>query len=144
MDGYDTESGAYTLRVTCPPTPTFVGNLSCGQTAVGDTTNANNTQTGVNAAPEHWFGFDVPHTGAYVFDTCGSDFDTFLLVFLRTGPSPLTDVGLEVATCDNCGTCGSDAQLTVALTPGSYVVPSPCLHRMQCGHDMSTFHLITM
>jgi hypothetical protein len=64
----------------------------------------------------------VSQTGEYLFDTCGSEFDTYLLIFEKTGSNPGINVGEQIASCDGCGNCGSQAQLAVLLTPGAYWV----------------------
>lgn len=121
MEGVGDASGAYNLAVTCPRTPTFVGTITCGQVAIGNTTGAN--QTVGLSAPAHWFAFNAVASGTFFIDSCGSSFDTVIRVFRRTGTSPVTGVGVEIATCDDapaCGNCGGQGQLSRFLTAGSY------------------------
>ena len=91
---------------------------------MGNTTNATSTRAHVDAneSPEHWYSFDTLRAGEFLFDTCGSEFDTLVLVFEKTGSNPGIDVGVEITSCDDCGECGNQAQLAVLLTPGSYWV----------------------
>ena len=78
IEGFSSNSGVYQVAVSCPvPTPVVVGTLTCGTNVTGNTTGANHT-VGM-AAPENWFMFTAPQTGIYIFDSCGSSYDTFVL-----------------------------------------------------------------
>eukprot|EP00037_Helgoeca_nana_P006679 m.61298 g.61298 ORF g.61298 m.61298 type:complete len:667 (-) comp17542_c0_seq2:1448-3448(-) len=79
------------------PNMTIGGSIMCGNTANGSTIGAQNTIG--HATGEHWYSFTAPVTGNYVFNTCGSAFDTWVHVTRRSGSSR----GALVYSCDDCG-----------------------------------------
>ena len=44
----------------------------------------------------------------------------YIHIYNRNGTSAITDVGSQVATCDDCGPCGLQTVLSVQLTAGNY------------------------
>lgn len=50
------------------------------------------------------YNLSVAITGYYTFDSCGSGFDTWLSVYAQTASG---GYGSVVATCDDCGPCGT-------------------------------------
>jgi hypothetical protein len=93
IQGFASSFGAYQVTVSCgnplnstPPTPAptaaptatpiavVVGTLTCGTDVTGNTTGRDNTVG--SQAPEEWWMFTAPATGLYIFDSCGSNYDT--------------------------------------------------------------------
>ena len=101
MDGFSSSRGTYRLVITCPATRTIRGTVSCAQTVTGTTTGAANTVG--HSAPENWWRFAAPRNGLYVFNSCGSSYDTYIHIYQRTTSDA---VGARVSTCDDCGPCG--------------------------------------
>lgn len=66
----------------------------------------------------------------YTFSTCGSSFDSFVHVYTNDG----NWLGTEVAACDDCGPCGTQAVLTVpSLTQVFTMLRQGLVHtRCQC------------
>ena len=85
MEGFSSSNGAYQVAVSCPvvtpPTPVVVGTLTCGTNVTGNTTGANHT-VGMGA-PENWYMFTAPQTALYIFDSCGSSYDTYVFTSLH-------------------------------------------------------------
>lgn len=136
VDGYDDSVGIYKLTATCPtpeaqsaPPPTD-GIVTCGATITGTTVggvslvDADTVFTryrdspdvsccGVqqprisnSSAPERWYEFTAPTTGHYTFDTCGSEANTYLHVFVR---DPITNhYGDQLAQRDSNDGCRSN------------------------------------
>jgi hypothetical protein len=78
IDGFSSQSGAYTVVTTCPSTtvqPVIRGNVACNSLVAGNT--AGGTHTVGHAAPENWWRFVAPVSGMYTFNTCGSSYDTW-------------------------------------------------------------------
>lgn len=78
IDGFASSSGTYRLGITCPQGAYYQGTLGCNATVVNSTAGASHSLVG-HPAPEHLYRFTAPSSGAYVFNTCGSSFDTFLV-----------------------------------------------------------------
>jgi hypothetical protein len=114
LAGYDNSAGAYTLTVSCPIT--VVGDVACGETRSGNT-SASVSSVG-HAAPDNWWRMIAPRDGMYTFDTCGSNYDTWVHVYTRVGES----VGPQVSSCDDCGDCDINAVLDTTLDAGDYWV----------------------
>ncbi len=94
----------------------FIGLLEGPRCPSGDyagsTLGATN-QVG-NAAGDALFPFSLLEPLTVVFDSCGSDFDTYLRVFDA-------NLGTQLCGCDDCGDCGSQTILTCELPAGDYV-----------------------
>eukprot|EP00037_Helgoeca_nana_P027609 m.316925 g.316925 ORF g.316925 m.316925 type:complete len:2014 (-) comp27552_c0_seq1:55-6096(-) len=91
-----------------------LGEAMCGDVLRGNTNTGYNTVGG--AGPELLYDFEPSLTGQYTLDSCGSAFDTWLRVFTE-------DMSTQVASCDDCGPCGTRSVLTMDLTAGEkYVV----------------------
>jgi len=77
---------------------------------VEDNTNFPGVHELGGLSAEHTWSFNVSRNGgeAVNFDTCGSDYDTWLRIFNADGQ--------EVAQCDDCGDCGGQAGVTTNLT----------------------------
>ena len=122
VDGFSTRSGAYRLLTTCPvPSPGEVavqGNVACGIVVTGNSATGTNT-VGTGTAPEHWWRFQAPTTGSYVFNSCGSSYDSWIHIYNRVGNNTR---GSRVSTCDDCGPCGLRTVLTTLLVAGPYFV----------------------
>ena len=61
------------------------------------------------------FLFCVTIPGRFTFDSCGSDYDTWLRVWT------LEDAN-EVAECDDCGQCELRSVLSTTLVVGCYLL----------------------
>jgi hypothetical protein len=101
--------------VSCITMP-VEGIATCGNTYTGTTAVGGTEYVSYSAGPEVWWAFTVPAsaTGTYVFDTCGSSFDTYAYIYTRTASNTL---GTAVSSCDDCGPCGNTAVLTVPSLP---------------------------
>ena len=118
VEGFASMEGAYTVDMTCNA-PVNIGQLDtiqCGQTVTGDTS----TSSGTNlipggSSPENLFAFSIPSLGLVQFNSCGSQFDTWLRV---VAPS----FGEEFESCDDCGSCGLQTVLDLDLPAGEYVL----------------------
>jgi len=89
------------------------GEIECGERIAGDTSSPGVSVRGEDS-PEHTYSFvagvDSAGTG-YRISTCGSQLDTFLRIF--------DSAGAEIAACDDCGGCGTQAVIDIAgLTAG--------------------------
>ena len=100
---------------TPAPTAALIhrGEIKCGERITGDTRSPGVSVRGGDS-PEHTYSFvagaDIAGTG-YQISTCGSSFDTFLRIF--------DSAGAQIAECDDCGGCGTQAVIDVAgLTAG--------------------------
>ena len=85
------------------------GEIACSD-VVEDNTNFPGVHELGGLSAEHTWSFNVSRNGgeAVNFDTCGSDYDTWLRIFNADGQ--------EVAQCDDCGDCGGQAGVTTNLT----------------------------
>jgi len=121
MDGYSNSSGTYRLGVTCPGVPTIEGTLNCNSNITGNTATASHSVG--QPAPEHHFALTVTSSQTYVFNSCGSAYDTWISIYNRRGTSNSGNIlGNSVSSCDDCGPCGTRTVLTTQLTQGNYVV----------------------
>ena len=96
---------APTASPTSSPTPSsHRGAITCGA-VVEDNTNLPGVHALGGVSVEHTWSFNVSDRGEAVnFDACGSDFDTWLRIYNADGA--------EVASCDDCGGCGVQTNLT--------------------------------
>jgi len=117
VDGFSSNRGAYRLQTICPTRVTIQGTVGCGTVISGN--SATGTNTVGNPAPEHWWRFQAPVTGSYIFNSCGSNYDTWVHIYRRIGTS---QVSTRVSTCDDCGPCGTRTVLTSTLSAGAYFV----------------------
>eukprot|EP00035_Acanthoeca_spectabilis_P014776 m.288184 g.288184 ORF g.288184 m.288184 type:complete len:1009 (+) comp16220_c0_seq41:105-3131(+) len=97
----------------------FVGILTCDVPVTHSTATVGaNSLVSPNPSPEHNYDFVATTAGVYTFDSCDSDFDTYLWVLNSTGG--------VIAQCDDfCnGTCSQAfrTRVSVALVPGTYRV----------------------
>ena len=83
----------------------------CGQTLTGSTSGKSN-EIG-NAAPDSIYEFCTTKSGYHTFNSCGSNFDTWLRVQTH-------DLSRELLSCDDCGSCGTQSILTGWLEAGCY------------------------
>ena len=94
---------------------TTQGDLVCGAVVEGDTTGA--ADAGHHSSGDHFWRFAVTATTEVEFNTCGSDFDTYLRIFDGTNTQ-----GPQLATDDD-GCQGSlNSKLHHVFEPGSYTV----------------------
>ena len=120
VEGWSSNEGNYSVSMACQNETEdiayFDGSMSCGDRVNGSTFNAG-SHVGA-ASGDHIYYFQVlePGLANVVFDSCGSNFDTWLKIFdhnLRT----------EYFHCDDCGSCGTSAVIdTGFLAPGEYAV----------------------
>jgi hypothetical protein len=95
-----------------------LGSAVGGAVATGDTVGSPNVVTPSCAesnAPEHIFRWTAPASGAWIFDTIGSRFDTMLVV-LRSCSGP------ELACNDDTAGFGTASRVTVRLMAGETVL----------------------
>ena len=120
VDGYNTNSGAFSLRSTVQTAQ------GCGAEALAgglpltvDATTAGASEYGGSCggggAPEHVFSWSAPQAGTYTIHTTDSDFDTVL--YVRDGSC----VGAEL-DCDDDGGPGTQSSMTLALQAGQEIV----------------------
>eukprot|EP01048_Picozoa_sp_COSAG05_P003981 COSAG05_NODE_197_length_14521_cov_113.902995_6_plen_365_part_00 len=138
VEGYGNDLGHFDITMTCSTeSQGFVdGELECGAPVSGSTVAAG-SHVGQGAS-DHIYSFTVNTPGVYEFDSCCSQFDTWLRVFRGTdtnltnvldlnddntnactGP---TDVGCELYSCDDCGPCGTRTMLQGHLEAGPYLL----------------------
>eukprot|EP00036_Acanthoecidae_sp_10tr_P004138 CAMPEP_0182939512 /NCGR_PEP_ID=MMETSP0105_2-20130417/45742_1 /TAXON_ID=81532 ORGANISM="Acanthoeca-like sp., Strain 10tr" /NCGR_SAMPLE_ID=MMETSP0105_2 /ASSEMBLY_ACC=CAM_ASM_000205 /LENGTH=582 /DNA_ID=CAMNT_0025078919 /DNA_START=95 /DNA_END=1843 /DNA_ORIENTATION=+ len=124
VEGFRSGVGRYEVEMRCAGVPaadhstSYRGPIVCGQEVDGSTVGGGRLVGG--PAPEVHFSFNVPNGSAadrtVTFSTCGSSFDTLLRIFHGT------DLGVQYASCDDCGVCGNRATVTYALPAGNYTV----------------------
>ena len=118
--GYDDdESGLFTLRwrlVAVAANDAFAAaetlegpRGSVTGSTLGATLEPGEPAHGPRSTGSVWFAWTSPVTGAIVFETCGSSFDTLLAVYTGTAVTTLTDVGRNDDSCDE----GSRVRLSV-------------------------------
>lgn len=120
VDGYDAESGSFTLATVsqtaagCEPSD-LAGPLPL--TGEGSTSGISQAEgsCGGEEAPEFAFAWTAPAAGMYTIHTTDSDFDTVL--YVRDGSC----VGEELA-CDDDGGPSTQSLLTVTLAAGQDIV----------------------
>ena len=93
--------------------PLDVGRLSCDSEVSGSTVGE--PSLGGEPAGDASFLFCVTSPGRFTFDSCGSDYDTWLRVWT------LEDAD-EVAECDDCGQCELRSVLSTTLVVGCYLL----------------------
>ena len=96
--------------------PSAQGDLVCGATVQGDTTGA--ADAGHHASGEHFWQFTVTATTEVEFDTCGSNFDTYLRIFNGTS----TQGPQLAADDDGCQQGNFNSRLHHVFEPGLYTV----------------------
>jgi hypothetical protein len=90
--------------------------IHCDGAVSGSTFGRPSTCGGV--APDSFYNFYADSGGSYVFDACGSSYDTYLRVY-----SGRSSCSKEVVACDDCGPCGFNTVLTTTLSkPGWYTI----------------------
>ena len=118
IEGYNDSEGDYSVQMNCPATTGVVtgftdGDIACGESVVGTTIEAG-SHVG-NGASDHIYSFSLSEdqAGFVQFDSCESDFDTYLRVFN-------SDLTSEITGCDDCGPCGVQTVLDAQLSAGEY------------------------
>jgi hypothetical protein len=118
IEGYASSEGEYSVQMNCPTTTGVVtgftdGDIACGDSVVGTTLEAG-SHVG-NGASDHIYSFSLgeDQAGFVQFDSCASDFDTYLRIFN-------SDLTAEIAGCDDCGPCGLQTVLDAQLPAGEY------------------------
>lgn len=120
VDGYDSESGAFTLSTSAQTADGCDASDLAGAlplTESGPTTGASNEEgsCGGDGAPELVFAWTAPQAGTYTIHTTGSDFDT--LLYVRDGSC----IGEELG-CDDDGGPSTQSSLTLKLAAGQDIV----------------------
>jgi hypothetical protein len=106
------DSANYASFSPCPNGPEYDGPISCGEMVTGNTGGAMNNVG--NTAGDHLYTFTLSQPETVEFDTCGSNFDTYARIYTP-------DLMSQLAECDDCGGCGSQAVLVANLAAGNYV-----------------------
>eukprot|EP00041_Stephanoeca_diplocostata_P008019 m.115179 g.115179 ORF g.115179 m.115179 type:complete len:567 (+) comp17137_c0_seq10:1-1701(+) len=136
VDGDGTgQEGAYNLAVSCPVDSVIVrGSAECGGNYTGDTSEG--VDGILDVSPEEvWIVTVVDNRTEYVFDTCGSDFDTIVHVLNTSAEENYNiETSVEYSTCDDCGPCGLSAVVTIVLDPGTYFVVVEGFDDEEIGH----------
>lgn len=113
IEGYGSNEGIYSVTMSCEPFSRDIeGTLECGRTVTGNTDGAG---AGMVFASGHYYTFSLPTQGLVQFDSCDSDYDTFLRVFSA-------NLDTELDSCDDCGDCGVQTVLDTDLPAGSYTL----------------------
>jgi hypothetical protein len=128
IEGYSTAEGVYELRMLCQAEAAaleYDGEIHCNSTRVGDTTPNNQiwrSNVGQEST-EHLYNFTVAAGGVgnLEFDTCGSDFDTY--VTMRS-----LDLEHTYAGCDDCGACDGYQAVLVSKHPAPTERPTRAVH----------------
>ena len=101
-------NGDYSVTMNCPDDGFVDGTLDCGDTVTG-TTVESSSHFGEQSG-DHIYEFSLTRGAHFVqFDSCASQFDTFLRVMSA-------DLSIELAACDDCGPCGDRTVLDLYLT----------------------------
>ncbi|OQX01839.1 MAG: hypothetical protein BWK80_59135, partial [Desulfobacteraceae bacterium IS3] len=101
VDGYEANSGSIILnwRKADPPANDNFANATVLTGITGQTTGSN-----INATPEGestwyvksvWWKWTAPETGAFYFDTHGSNFGTTLTVYIGSAVDSLTEIAVN-------------------------------------------------
>lgn len=100
IEGFSSAEGEYQVTMNCITSDggdSFLdGNIACGETVTGSTVSAG-SHIG-NGASDHVYEFALnpqPQEQVVQFDSCGSQFDTYLRVTQNTVN------GLQLAGCDD-------------------------------------------
>ena len=123
VNGFNTESGMYTLTATqivdtCP-TATDLGMATGDMVAMGMNASGSDlrgTTCQGNTGQEVYFTWTAPADGTYTFSTNGSDYDTVLAILDDCGVA-----GAELA-CDDDGGTGLQSSVTIPMTSGETVI----------------------
>lgn len=126
VEGYSYNEGHYSVEMNCVlqdqgGTDLYDGRVDCGTTVSGDTSAGmwqSHVQIAGNDASEHIYLFTIPAGGManIEFDSCDSEFDTWLLVMTP-------DLSTEITGCDDCGPCDTRSVLqTGPLEEGEYAL----------------------
>ena len=130
VEGFNTDTGAYSVTMNCPDAGVFLdGHIECGDTVSGNTVGAG-SHVG-NGASDHVYSFSITSSMLGVtFDSCASEYDTYLRVLRGTQDTLAECVDLdncpqEAAGCDDCGECGVQTVLTLdpVLDPATAALP---------------------
>ena len=80
IEGYSSLEGVYSVTMTCEPFSRDIeGPIACGETVSGNTVGAGSGM--VSQSGSHYYTFSMQTQGLVQFDSCNSDYDTFLRVF---------------------------------------------------------------
>lgn len=120
VDGYNTNSGAFSLRSTVQTAQgcgaeALAGGLPLTVEATTAGASEYGGSCGGGGAPEHVFSWSAPQAGTYTIHTTDSDFDTVL--YVRDGSC----VGEEL-DCDDDGGPGTQSSMTLTLQAGQEIV----------------------
>ncbi len=112
--GFNGEGGYYTMAMTCGDDPVPMekkGDISCGEVLEGDTSGLTNQVANTNPSGEDVYEFKISGVKTNViFDTCQSEFDTFIAVY--------NDEGNRLFVNDDF--CGIKSKLDIVIDPGTY------------------------
>jgi hypothetical protein len=110
VEGYENDSGPFAVTMHCGIASAVEGAITCGNTVTGQI----EAQDGTGAKP-YFYTFQTIVDSAVQFDSCASDFDTFLRIYSN-------DMMNELHSCDDCGPCGTRTVLDAQLPAGNYVL----------------------
>eukprot|EP00958_Prasinococcus_capsulatus_P030127 scaffold7944_cov430-Prasinococcus_capsulatus_cf.AAC.3 len=100
----------------CGGLSNYINAIDCGNSPVlGSTCAFNDTvYTGEGSAPDVAYSFTLLESAPVIISTCGSSFDTFLHLYMDGGDFTY---GEEITSCDDCGGCGTKAELELSSLP---------------------------
>ena len=125
IEGYQASSGNYSFAMNCSSEHLQTGRsqtdlfsiygvedtIECGETVTGNTENGIDTISNPNISPEHFFSFSISRETAVTFDSCTSEFDTFITVFDNT---------FNKLAFNDDSDCGNKSVLSINLEAGEY------------------------
>ncbi len=88
------------------------GSITCGEIVNGNTTSGMDIYG--YESPEHLYTLSIDEPKLVTFNTCGSEFDTYIFLF--------ADDGAIVARNDDTTSCSLQSELTVPLPIGDFYI----------------------
>jgi hypothetical protein len=116
VEGAGSAEGSYSVTMTCNSLDDIEGAIACGNVVTGSTVGAaNSVSSSGSHGGDHMYSFSVSEPTDIQFNSCLSNYDTFLRIFS-------TELAEELHSCDDCGDCGTRSVLDAALDAGDYIL----------------------